>query len=385
LRAELPRSLAFVAVAASGLAISWQRLWEFAGSPTSFFGGDLTAYIMASRRLVETGSPYSTEVLSGPIANIPANIPIAYLYPPPWSQLFVPLSHLDRLDLAPWYVLAHVVALVAVLPMLIPKDERTVVALAGMLALVAWSYPLHFALYGGNVSALVVVAVAAALWSGPAGFAIAGTTAAVVKLTPAPMLLAALFMPSTRSHAIRAGAAIVGISIAANPAAWADWVKALPNILATETNLGPGNFSPAAIGIALGVPEVGRLFGYMLVLGFLLMTIHRSINNRPIHQIVAAAMGAATFASSTMWDHYLAVLVPLNIYAWFTLESRALRLLIFASALVGIGQWFGTPIPASHWYRLAVTGLAAANFALLATAHRRARSLVPPPPANAST
>lgn len=354
------------AVAAGlGVAIIWLQLWRSAGDAQSFFGGDLVAYLSAARRLVETGSPYSAEVMSGPVANIVQNVPIGYFYPPPLSQLFVPLVGLDRLVIAPAYVAIQVLGLAVLLPMLLAQNRRSALALTLIGAMVAWSYPMQLALFGGNVSAVFAITICIALIGNAATASTASVLATIIKMTPAPLLLVSLVSRKGRRYALATLAIGVSISFVISPRSWADWLTALPNVLRNDMNRGAANYSPASIGEALGFAAVGGAIGLALCVAFLLMGLRMAARQSNASlSVLAAAVGATTFASSTMWDHYFAVLIPLNIYGWDRARSPALKLCIFASAVVGLGQWIGFNGLVS--YRIGVVFLVALNFWLLA-------------------
>ncbi len=80
------------------------------------FGIDLPAYVEAASRLLASGTPYSSQLLSGTLDRY--DIATGYLYPPPLAQLFVPLSVLPMSVLAPMWALAQLVGLASWLAML---------------------------------------------------------------------------------------------------------------------------------------------------------------------------------------------------------------------------------------------------------------------------
>jgi hypothetical protein len=93
---------------------------------------------------------------------------------------------------------------------------------------------------------------------------------------------------------------------------------------------------------------------------------------------MAMAVLAVTFLSSTLWDHYLAVLVPLILWSWPAAGRRA-RSAIGAFVLLATGLWIRLDV--NPEYRLLlVASLIVCTLAIATVPERhdgtRARSAV---------
>jgi Glycosyltransferase family 87 len=366
-RRSRPRIETLAAATAVGIGVAavWGILWSTAGESASFFGGDIVAYQSAADRLIRTGSPYSAELMAGPIANVAENVQVGYFYPPPLSQLFVPLAGVGRFQIATVYVVLQVLALAVLLPRLVPPESRSGSTALWVAAAVIWSFPMQFALFGGNLSAMLAIGVALSLVAGTAAKSSVAALATIIKLTPAPLLLVALATRANRGSVLTVASVVLAISVALDASAWIEWLAVLPNVLRNEMNHGAFNYSPAAVGEALGWPQLGGLVGLALSASFMLVGLRNALVQATLSlPVLSAAIGSVTFASPTLWDHYFAVLVPLNICGWFVAKSPLLRPLVVALAVVGLGQWFG--LNESTWYRAMLLSIVVLNFGLLA-------------------
>jgi hypothetical protein len=344
------------------LILAWSTFWSHALEPWSFFGGDLEAYTAAAQRLSSTGSPYSAAVLAGPIANTVPNVPIGYFYPPLLAQLFLPLSDVPhRLLELPWLI-AQIAVGAVVFPLAAwgISSPRLVTALV-----IATSFPFQMALFGGNVSAWISIGIAGMLVGGPR---ISGALSAVMmlaKLTPAPLFLSAVTGARTRLTGLAVAGVLVVVSLIVAPRAWSDWVSVLPNVLRNEMAISSSNFSPANAMLDLGLPALGGFVEYGLAAMFgccALLIAYR--DGAPSGQALAAATGSLTFASSTLWDHYLAVLIPLVLYAW-PRTDRARRLLIWGFVILSMGLWVNLNLLTG--YRILITVAVAVLFGAMAS------------------
>ena len=145
------------------------HLWAKPIDSEPAFGIDLVAYREAAIRLITTGSPYHEALLSGPIENRIQNVRIAYLYPPPLAQAFVPVVDIDPQLFASVWAALQGLPLLILIPLVYRRYGGTLTTTS---ILVIWltlvlSYPVSFALYIGNLSGWIAIGVAVMLL-GPA-------------------------------------------------------------------------------------------------------------------------------------------------------------------------------------------------------------------------
>lgn len=359
---------------ASGL-VAWLALWSSAGRTDSFLGFDLAAYTSAAKRLIDVGTPYSIEVMTGPVANVPANVPIGYFYPPPLAQAFTPIASVPYRAIAPVWIALQLLAAVIVFPFLLPTTDRRRRVYVTCIAILI-SQPFQVALLGGNVSGWIAIGIGALLLSStsPSGGAVAfagalASAVAIVKLTPTPMFACALANRKTRRAASLTAALIFIASIAASPRAWMDWFAALPNILRNEMATSGANLSPAHAIADLGLPTLGGIAEVALAVAFAYLALRASFRDGQLSaRAITMAAASLTFASSTLWDHYLAVLVPLSLYWWLRVDQGR-RNLIWAVNVLLQGMWLGleglTP------YRIIVTAAVIGFFFAVGTGNER--------------
>ncbi len=349
------------AVIAIFLARAWVQLWSKVGTPESSFGVDLPAYVGAAHRLVATGSPYSAELLEGPLARLPDSILVGYLYPPPLAQLFVPLRNIDPMWLAIGWSLAQVIILGWLL-VAVSVGARGRLDRFGSLAAIALavaSFPFQSAIYSGNVSGWVATAVAVMLLgSGRLAGAAAGL-AAVVKVIPGPLALAALVAPRSRPAVVSTGLLLVVGSFVLSPASWAAWWSVLPNLAPLE----PDGVSLAFILGDTPLAKPAAIAGLAISVAFMLAAVRRTRRVGLDRAAVACAVGSYLFVVSALWDHYLAALVPLMVATWPS-GNRWQRAAIIAGAVTQSLPWFWAGGKA-----LAAFELAGALVVLLASAH----------------
>jgi hypothetical protein len=335
--------LGLVAIAA---LIAYELLWYRVTDPRLFFGGDLVAYTSAADRLVETGTPYHPALFLGPVANRVQNIPIGYFYPPVLAQIFVPLRDIPPTALAVGWASAQAVCLVILLPLVVGLGSRP--SLGKALLAIAFGltfYPLQFAIYGGNVSGWLAIGVALALVAGPGIRGVVSAVATTVKFTPIPMFAAALMDRRSRIAAVAPLVAIVAASFLLAPRAWSDWLTVLPNVLRNEMGSATQNLSPANTMREIGLEPVGIVAGWVLFLGFAVAAIVFGRREGYTRRVVAMAAFAVTFASSTMWDHYLALMAPLILWAW-PIAGRARQVAIAVFVAAAASLWFLPYMPA---------------------------------------
>ena len=355
-------------------------LWRGVTRPGSFFGDDLIAYTSAADRLAATGSPYHPALLLGPIVS-GDNVPIGYFYPPVLAQVFLPLRAIPHFVLAVGWSAAQAICLAILLPLVLAgRSTRT---LNGALLAIGFGlafYPLQFAIFSGNVSGWLAVGVALSLVNAPriGGFVAAVATA--VKLLPLPMFVAALTDRRSRLAAVIPLAVIVTVSVLLGPQAWVDFIRVLPNTLQIGMAESRTNLSPAHAFVEVGLLGVGLVVGWALALGFGIAAVVTGVREGYSNRVLAMAVFSVTFASSTLWDHYLGVMVPLILWAWSAAGSRQ-RLAMAVFVVVATGLWIR--LDAIPVYRLALLAslvacsLAIATTRVGGTSERVARMPVP--------
>jgi hypothetical protein len=364
--------LGLIAMAA---LLAYIVLWRGVTRPGSFFGDDLFAYTSAADRLAATGSPYYPDLLLGPIVS-GDNVLIGYFYPPVLAQLFLPLRAIPHLALAVGWSTAQAICLLILLP-LVSAGRQALTLNRGLVAIgfgLAF-YPLQFAIFSGNVSGWLAIGVAVSL---VAGRRVGGTVAAVatsVKLLPLPMFVAALTDRRSRPGAAIPLAVVVAVSLVLAPQAWADFMKVLPNTLQIGMAESRTNLSPAHALLEFGLLGLGLIVGWVLAIGFGIAAVATGLREGYSSRVLAMAVFSVTFASSTLWDHYLGVMVPLILWAWPSLGARR-RLAIAVFVVLATGLWIRLDaIPA---YRLGlVASLVVCSVAIVTTRERGAGEPLP--------
>lgn len=318
---------------------AWRNLWQRAAEPESFFGGDHVAYRAGAERLIAAGSPYDTSLMAGPIANRIENVGIAYLYPPPIAQVFAPVRLVDPILLG-WVAVAVQAGLLLALGPLVYRrygGGTSVLEILGVWLLLSSSWPVNFALFGGNLSGWLMILVAIMLLSDGLVAGVSAALAALMKFTPLVLLLPALAWKRTRPGALVALIVVVGVSLVLSPGAWRGWIEALPNILRFPTGDSSTNFAPAALLGELGYGSVGSAISYLAAAGFALGAIWLGHLGR-WPGAVAAGVAAILYGSGSTWDHYLAPTIPLVIAA-FPRASWRVRGVLAMFALIGLVMW----------------------------------------------
>ena len=312
---------------------------------------DLIAYTSAADRLAATGSPYHPALFAGPIVS-GDDIPIGYFYPPVLAQVFLPLREIPHFTLAVGWSATQAVCLAILLPLI--HAGRSAVTLNGALIAIGFGlvfYPLQIAIFGGNVSGWLAIGVAISLVNGPRIGGAVASVATAVKLLPLPMFAAAFTDRRARLMAALPLALIVAVSVLVAPQAWVDFVTILPNILRIGTASGFSNVSPAHTLDEFGLAGLGLLIGWVLALCFGIAAVITGMHEGYSNRVMAMAVFSVTFASSTLWDHYLAVLAPLILWAWPAGGTRQ-RSAIAVFAIIAMGLW--TQIGRNPDYRAAL-------------------------------
>jgi hypothetical protein len=118
-----------------------------------------------------------------------------------------------------------------------------------------------------------------------------------------------------------------------------DWVRALPNVLRNAMAPATSNLSPAHVLLDAGASILAAPVELAIAASFALASLMNAYLDRELSpRSISLGAGAMTFASTTVWDHYLVVLVPLTLY-WWKHGDRALRLMLWTTNVVLLGLW----------------------------------------------
>jgi len=335
---------ALVVLLGEVLTLSWLQLWRYAGEPGFFFNGDHEAYWEGSRRLAETGSPYSIELRRGPIDNKPENLRIGYLYPPPLAQFFSYLPADLRSLVGIALSLTQLILFALLLPLIFIRSGGTRSIGSVLLVWIAAfsSFPLHFAAYGGNVSGWIALAVGVMLLGPGIGASSVAVLTALLKMTPAVLLVPALTDPRTRRGTVALLTVAIGFSFVLGPKAWIDWVSLLPNIVRFPPGPEDANLSIAGVLSSTPIAPAAQPMSIGVAIAAMVVAV-RCVRQHQWQASVASATGALLLGPNMIWDHYLVILLPLVIAAWpkSTRFQRAVLLaMISLSASMWI-DWFG--------------------------------------------
>jgi alpha-1,2-mannosyltransferase len=304
------------------------------GNPETL-GQDLPAYVEAARRLIETGSPYSLEVVSGQLDRY--DIATGYLYPPVLAQAFVPLSYVPMPILTVIWTAAQVALLIVLLPMVYARfggHADRAHALTIVLAAVAF-FPNLIAVVIGNVSGWIAIGAAVMLLAPPVGRSAMAAALMWVKLTPGAFVIGAFVDRSSRLSAIGGSLGILVVSFLVSPAAWTTWIEVFPTVSGFFGNVPfTSNLAPSHVLGSTGFPLLASIASVVVpaaFLGILIMAAARGL----VAGWVAAGAGVYLTATGTAWDHYFAVLTPIAVAVWPG-APRSLRI-----GIVAVLVWLG--------------------------------------------
>ena len=329
-------------LAVLGVLILGAAMLRQASQPAGQFAIDFGDYHGAARALVETGSPYASEMLAGPVD---AQGLERYRYPPPLAQLLVPVSGLPMGSAAAIWLAFQALAMVAAVWLAlgaagVPRHgERAAWSVVACLVFM----PVFDTLWKGNVSGFVALTVTLVAMGGAAAGAGAagGTLLKIVPGTFLPMLLVA--GRQAVLAAVPTAVVVVGVTVVLSPAAWADYATVLPNLLGGSadyaTNLAPATLLGRA-GFPAPLPDLARL---ATMAGAVALTVAAPLVawRRPGFHGWAAATTLATAAMlllpAATWYHYLAALLPVAALAWPAADIRARLALLGTAALITVG------------------------------------------------
>jgi hypothetical protein len=135
------------------------------------------------------------------------------------------------------------------------------------------------------------------------------------------------------------------------------------------------NLSPAHALFEFGLVGLGTAIGWALTIGFGVAAIATGLREGYSNRVLAMAVFAMIFASSTLWDHYLAVMVPLILWAWPAVGRRR-RAAMAVFVVVATGLWIRLDYVPE--YRLAlVASLVVCSLSIATARERKATAPVP--------
>ncbi len=370
------REVTAVGLWAIGLVLLGKTLAAQVGDPAGQFAIDFADYHGAAREMVDGRTPYAPAMLEGPV---PSQGQGAYRYPPPFAQLLAPLTALP-LTVAAWLWLALQAVLIFASVWLAgslggARSTRERFLWSGVAA--TYFLPAFDALWKGNVSGVLAFQVALlAAGRVRGGFALA--SALLLKVSPAALVPAVLVRGAAGRRAELLGlalgtAVIVFPSFVVFPGAWLDYGRVLPNLLAGSTDY-LTNLAPASI-LDTRLPAVGTLVGAVRVLtvatGIAAVLLAAWLARRPDgwHAAVSAGVVGMLVLPSSIWYHYLVVLLPVGALAWPAAGLPG-RVGLLAGALLVYGGF-------ARWLPLATPGAAVMVVAALAVLWPRPRSQRP--------
>jgi Glycosyltransferase family 87 len=308
-------------------------------SPNGQYAFDFQVYYAAAGQIAAGHSPYDPSMFAGPI---PAQGALLYKYPPLLAQLLVPLAGLPLGVAAGIWFMAQAFAVFAATWLAARAGGARNSAETFAWSAVATTYflPVFDTLWKGNVSGILALAVAVALYGGAAGGA-GVMAAALLKTTPVVTVLPALLAGRRALLGLIAGAIVTVSSFVLSPSAWFDFARVIPNLL-NGPSVFPNNLAPDnLVGLAMPDQPLAAAATRFIVLGIALVALAVSVFVVRRAGGWPAALALAVLASLLLpgatWYHYLAVLLPLAAFAWPKANAKARTGLIAGGATVTLG------------------------------------------------
>ena len=323
-----------VIAAALTLVGSWVNLryYEAANGPWLF---DFEAYLLAANHFVGTGTPYAAPMLEAPVDAVCDG---CYLYPPQLAQALILLTYIPPVVAKlVWFLAIEAAAVASIwLATGIGGAQRSLERLLWSIAATLWFTPVFHANYFGNVGSIVALMVTLVAMGGVAA-GIASGLGLFLKVSPGALVPAAVTQGWQSRRAVAATiAAVMVISLIASPQAWLDYATVLPNMLRGATAY-PFNLAPANSASEAGLPGmvVSAVRLLTIIAGILGIILSVWLARRPRGMPAAALAGtiAMLLIPSTLWPHYLVVLLPFAAIAW-PIASVWLRTFLFTGAVI---------------------------------------------------
>lgn len=271
---------------------------------------DATAYLAAARTLARHGDIYAPRA---------AIIPPPYLYTPLLAWLLQPTALLSPLLAAyVWIAMLGISAclLIAVLTRIVPLPVAAVAVLAFV--------PTYDALWLGQVDLFVAAGVALALTSRPTRAGVALGLVALLKTTPAVILVYLLARRQWRVIGAALACAVVALFLIPDPLLWVRGVFS-----ASQAGGSPYIVSlPFVLGRELGWAGTVLAYAIIAVLAFLLL----------LHPIsapwtIAIAMLLPIIGAPIVWVHHAAMALPALALLWRERPRTAMLLWLALSIL----------------------------------------------------
>lgn len=304
------------------------------------YGFDFLAYQRSSQLLMATGSPYDPSMLAGPV---PAQGALLLKYPPILAQLLVPFANLP-LDTANtiWLVIQAACAYAGVWLAgsaggLRPSRERFL--WTGVAC--TWFLPVFDTLWVGNISAILVGLVGLAAYAGLRGGAALAGLGLLKGIAGLAAPVALVRDRRTAFGALATAAIVIVVSALAAPAAWVDYIRILPNLIAGSPDFA-SNFAPDQVlgRLAPDIPMLGqttRIAAVVVGIGALLSGCRQARRRDGWAAAVTLGVVASLLIPSALWYHFFALLLPLGALAWGRLGAPARASLVGAGGLVTVG------------------------------------------------
>jgi hypothetical protein len=285
------------------VGVAWLLLGTFIYPGGEGWGYDARAYLDAADRLMEGGSPYQSETLSGPYRPGPYGL---YMYAPPLAVALTPLAATgEATAILIWYA-GHLLAL-GLACLIMPVRPAVRLAVFGVAAL---SYAVSIDAVLGNISTLLLLLLAIAWrWlDRPAG---ALATAVAIAVRPT-LAIIPVWQGARRQWRSVLWTALGGVILvlATLPfvgiEGYTDYLSVLRNL--SDVTGVPRNLDLASTTQVLGLdapwPNLALLSGYVLAVGAVALSLR---HDREVGFIVAAS--ASLLLSPLLWNHYLTILV----------------------------------------------------------------------------
>ena len=304
-------------------------------------GYDLAAYLAAAGRVLDGGTPYQPETLSGPFRPGPAEL---YLYAPPLAVAMTLLAKVPMATVAIIWLVLRVAALAvacAILPV------RPWVRGATLLV-AAFSYPVLLDLNLGNVS-VAVVALLACGWrwlDRPAG-----SVAIALALLVRPTLAVVPVWQALRRRWRPVAWTVISLGIVGlltlpvvGIGSYLDYLTVVRNVsdvLGVPRNVDLGSVA-AGLGLPQPWPTLTYLAGAAVGIGVIVVAARRDASAGYV-----ATIGASLLLAPLLWGHYL------------------VGLLLPAALLADRGRRWGLLLPLLGWLPEPLLPLAAIAAAIL--------------------
>ena len=337
------------------------------------FGIDFNAYYLAAERYSSGDPIYTAELLSGPIH---AQGVDRYKYPPPFAQVLRPLAVLAPGEAALVWLIIQALAVLAALWLgtgiggARASPERAL--WCGVAAV--FFLPVFDTLWKGNISGILALSsVMVALGGAAAG--IGAAAGALLKSVPGTLVFPALAMDSRARVTVLVTLGIgAAVSFVLAPAAWLDYPTVVRNLLSGTADFA-SNLAPATVAAGLGLPDLAidliRIAMLALVIASVIGSVLLARTRGGLPAAALLAVIAMLLLPSSLWYHYLVILLPFAAIAWPRATGLQRGLLFGSAAIIVVSL---------VWLPLALLGgVMMATVSLLVIRPRSATAAAPDP------